>query len=62
MSYMINGLLIKGEKFAHFPLILGSPSSYMTLNPIRSLNFLTYEDIFFFFFISVTAIHLVIDL
>jgi hypothetical protein len=30
-SYMTNGLLRYGEIFPHFPHILGSPSSYMTL-------------------------------
>jgi hypothetical protein len=34
-AYMTNGLLIYGQIFAHF-LILGSPSSYMTLQPLPS--------------------------
>ncbi len=33
--YVTNGLLIYGEIFAHF-LILGSPSSYMTLQLLHS--------------------------
>jgi hypothetical protein len=37
-SHMTNGLLIYGEIFAHFlnPHILGSPSSYMTLQLLHS--------------------------
>jgi hypothetical protein len=36
-SYMTNGLLIYGEKFAHFLIyVLGSPSSYMTLQLLHS--------------------------
>jgi hypothetical protein len=34
-SYMTNGLIIYGEIFAHF-LMLGSPSSYMTLQLLHS--------------------------
>jgi hypothetical protein len=34
-SYMTNGLLIYGEIFAHLH-ILGSPSSYMTLQQLHS--------------------------
>ncbi len=34
-SYMTNDLLIYGENICAFPHILGSPSSYMTLHPIR---------------------------
>jgi hypothetical protein len=33
---MTNELLINGENICPFPYILGSPSSYMTLNPIPS--------------------------
>jgi hypothetical protein len=38
-SHMTNGLLIYGEIFTHFfkfPHILGSPSSYMTLQLLHS--------------------------
>ena len=38
-SYMTNGLLIDGEIFTHFvlfPHILGSPSSYMTLQLLHT--------------------------
>jgi hypothetical protein len=54
-SYMTNGLLIYGELLAHF-LILGSHSSYMTLQlHCSTLNFLIYEENLIFFFISVPA-------
>jgi hypothetical protein len=36
-----------------FPHIVGSPSSYLTLQLYSILNFLIYED-FFIFFISVS--------
>jgi hypothetical protein len=35
-----------------FPRKLGSASSYMTIQPLY-LNFLLYEENFFFFFVSV---------
>jgi hypothetical protein len=35
-SYMTNGLLIYGTNICAFPHILGSPSSYMTLQLLHS--------------------------
>jgi hypothetical protein len=39
-SYTTNDLLIYGENICAFPHILGSPSSYMTLQPNPFQNFL----------------------
>jgi hypothetical protein len=51
---MTNGLLINGEIFVHFLIycaVLGSPSSFITLQ-LRHSEFLIYEENFIFFFIS----------
>jgi hypothetical protein len=45
----VEGRDIYGEKFAHFPHILGSPSSYMTLQPIPSEFPYICENIVLFF-------------
>ncbi len=56
-SYMTNGLLIYGEIFAHFLIystVLGSPSSYITLQLLHSsFTYTVYEENFIFFFVSV---------
>jgi hypothetical protein len=52
-SYMTNGLLSTHMgKYLHTVHILGSPSSYMTLQLLHS-EFLIYEENLIFFFISV---------
>jgi hypothetical protein len=57
-SYMTNGLLIYGEIFAHFPYtVLGSPSSYMTLQLLHSEFPYIFEDNLIFFFISAQYSH-----
>jgi hypothetical protein len=54
-SYMTNGLLSPHIwlNICAFSHIVGSPSSFMTMQPRSHLNFLFYEENFFFFFISV---------